>query len=38
MLNQARIIDKKRLRSKIIRLDVADFQLVKKSFHKFYCL
>jgi mRNA-degrading endonuclease toxin of MazEF toxin-antitoxin module len=38
MLNQARIVDKKRLRSKIIDLDIADFRRVKAKFHDFYCL
>jgi mRNA-degrading endonuclease toxin of MazEF toxin-antitoxin module len=37
MLNQARIIDKKRLRSRIAVMSVVDFQLVKESFHEFYC-
>jgi mRNA-degrading endonuclease toxin of MazEF toxin-antitoxin module len=38
MLNQARIVDKKRLRSKITDLDIVDFHQIKTRFHKFYCL
>jgi mRNA-degrading endonuclease toxin of MazEF toxin-antitoxin module len=38
MLNQAKVIDKKRLRDKITVVSVSDFQLIKKSFHEFYCL
>jgi len=38
MLNQARIVDKKRLRNKIVDLDIADFHQVRTRFHEFYCL
>jgi len=38
MLNQARVVDRKRLRDRITVIGVSDFQLIKKSFHKFYCL
>ena len=38
MLNQARIIDKKRLESRMAYLEVFDFQAVKTEFHEFYCL
>jgi mRNA-degrading endonuclease toxin of MazEF toxin-antitoxin module len=37
MLNQIRVVDKKRLRSRMTILDISDFLLIKKSFHKFYC-
>jgi len=37
MLNQARIIDKKRLQRRMVVLDSLDFQLVIKAFHEFYC-
>ena len=37
MLNQARIIDGKRLQRKIVALDGVVFKSVKEAFHKFYC-
>ena len=37
MLNQARIIDKKRLRGRIASIEASEFLLIKKSFHEFYC-
>lgn len=37
-LNQARIIDGKRLQRKIITLEGDDFRLIKETFHYFYCL
>ncbi len=36
MLNQARILDKKRLTNRVAMLDDADFQKVKKRFVEFY--
>lgn len=36
MLNQARVLDKKRLTNKIAALDDTDFQKVKKRFLEFY--
>lgn len=36
MLNQARILDKKRLTSRIVALDTKDFQEVKDRFVAFY--
>jgi mRNA-degrading endonuclease toxin of MazEF toxin-antitoxin module len=37
MLNQAKVIDKKRLRDKIVTVNVSDFRLIKKLFHELYC-
>jgi mRNA-degrading endonuclease toxin of MazEF toxin-antitoxin module len=38
MLNQARIIDKKRLESRIVCLEGSDFEAIRAAFHTFYCL
>lgn len=37
MLNQARIIDKKRLRGRIRLIQTSTFLSIKRSFHEFYC-
>ena len=37
MLNQARIIDRKRLESRMMYLAASDFEIIKAAFHKFYC-
>jgi len=37
MLNQARVIDRKRLQRKIAILDDETFKSVKERFHEFYC-
>ena len=36
MLNQARILDKKRLTNRVAALDIKDFQKVKERFLEFY--
>jgi mRNA-degrading endonuclease toxin of MazEF toxin-antitoxin module len=38
MLNQAKVIDKKRLRNKMAEMKVPDYLAVKKAFHELYCL
>jgi len=37
MLNQARAIDKKRLRSKMTIISADDFQSIRTAFHELYC-
>jgi mRNA interferase MazF len=37
MLNQARIIDKKRLQRRITTVDTLVFKSIKDAFHGFYC-
>jgi mRNA-degrading endonuclease toxin of MazEF toxin-antitoxin module len=37
MLDQARILDKRRLQRKIVILESATFQLIKGAFREFYC-
>lgn len=38
MLNQARILDKKRLIERLSIVKIEDFEVVKKKFHDLYCL
>lgn len=37
MLNQARILDKKRFIELLCIVDIRDFETVKQGFHKLYC-